>query len=68
MTFRIELLSYAVSKSTISITYSSPSAGKLVQFLVEDGGAINPSIPYAEIEVGLHTTILQYIFPPFPLS
>ncbi|EDV27057.1 uncharacterized protein TRIADDRAFT_22916, partial [Trichoplax adhaerens] len=31
----------------------SPSAGKLVQFLVEDGGAINPTIPYAEIEARL---------------
>ncbi len=29
----------------------SPSAGKLISYLVEDGGRVQAGVPYAEIEV-----------------
>lgn len=31
--------------------FRSPSTGKLIQFLIEDGAHVYPNQPYAEIEV-----------------
>lgn len=37
----------------ILITFRSPSAGKLIQFVVEDGGHVFQGEAYAEIEVSI---------------
>lgn len=39
----------------------SPSAGKLISFLIEDGGQVKKGLPYAEIEV-LIIYLLKYYF------
>jgi len=41
----------------------SPSAGKLISFLIEDGGQVKKGQPYAEIEVNIyHGVCLNVIF------
>ena len=37
------------------LTIRSPSAGKLIQFVVDDGGHVFQGESYAEIEVSIHT-------------
>lgn len=40
----------------------SPSAGKLISFLIEDGGQVKKGEAYAEIEVNFYQLILLALF------